>query len=1077
MYWFKHPTLALPVVAVMAGLVIICIAGQALVHAEPSADLIVTEFRQLSELGWSFWPGAEFPGAAGRVEIVRDERREREELHLHYDFSHGGAYVGARGTFPLSDRMRSLVLEVDAEAGFRLAVRFFDRTGQVFQKSQPVEGAGRQTVTVEVSPPWVVIFGGAGDQQIHWPIRTVLLSVERGNVAQGVVKFTDLQARCLPAAPGQLSWAQRDREQKAFKSRLREWRQQWLDLLDRAAALEEWLDRSLRLKSYGQRVRATFRYRLRQQTEALWEQLDSIGKAWDEVVNEYNLIETDQQLREAAAKAAGVEAQLAVAAGNAEAAFEQDLREPGADWLRVREPSVSQWTAGSHPKKGFADHWQHVISHAPGSYLTDQLVRPSDFPARGGSEILYIGLTPDGELDDEEMAQVDAAIQQCADLGFQAMPSYFDYGLYSANGVPLTKWFRERHGVENAVLRPYPNDEIGGVANYWYPPTRDLIVNYVAKSAAHFNGDSRVLGFEFYNEPMMYQLHEVYQDKWVRKAYLAWLQERYGTVAALNRCWGTTYQSFEQVETPPGFRVLGYDSSRQEMARTFDFRLFLRESYADLFRGCVNAFHENNTTHPIIPQFNSYFNFHQDNLLDTFLDESVGWDVISYHEAGGSVDYYAGGWGFGELNYTASHAAILEKPSFADEYIWAYTETQLATKLYGGVQPTDVVRRGARRNLWEQLAWGKCGVEVFSLGISGWSNTLLTPSQQRLAPQAGVFQRMRRTAEQVREVTKHTNVVFAPVALLEPIDATYMSCPSEVPLSEARAFNHFCYTRHVPVFYLPERALSGGQASLDDFRVVVAPYCYLLSRPVAEKLARWVEAGGYLIASGPIGLKDGYGRPGGPLLDRLPHNASLQPPDPEQPASMLQLGQGVEIDLNPWKHILWRGDGTALPEGTKALLRTADGRPLVTETACGQGWIVQSLVPLGMISTTLGGAEEHFQQGYPEARIPLGKPEEALQKTLWSLLARHGDPRPVRTVAPQVTVLRHQGGKGQEYLFAVNLNPLRPATVTLDIPEKFTACEDVILNGCPVPVEVVDGATRLSLKLAAGDGTLLRLSR
>ena len=76
-----------------------------------------------------------------------------------------------------------------------------------------------------------------------------------------------------------------------------------------------------------------------------------------------------------------------------------------------------------------------------------------------------------------------------------------------------------------------------------------------------------------------------------------------------------------------------------------------------------------------------------------------------------------------------------------------------------------------------------------------------------------------------------------------------------------------------------------------------------------------------------------------------------------------------------------------------------------------------------------------------------------------------------------MTVLRHQGGKGQEYLFAVNLNPLRPATLTLEIPEKFTACEDVILNGCPVPVEAVGGATRLSLKLAAGDGTLLRLTR
>jgi len=663
-----------------------------------------------------------------------------------------------------------------------------------------------------------------------------------------------------------------------------------------------------------------------------------------------------------------------------------------------------------------------------------------------------------------------------ATAGFAMVPNYFNVGFVRARGPQLPQWFIDKHGPENAILLADPEHGLN-TPNFWYPPSLELIVDFVAKSAAAFDGDKRILAFEFENEPMMYRFHEVYGNKWVRKAFARWLTDRYGDVKGLNERWGTAYKSIDQADPPGGFNVLEYGASRQTMSRTFDFRLFLRESFADYYRQVVKAFHDNNTMHPIMPQFMSYFNFHQDNMLDTFLDSSVGWDLIVGHEGGGRLSY-GGHWGFGDMNYLASHGAILNKPTCADEYIWNHPEGDVddAKKLYGKELSTHSMRRVGRRNLWEQLAWGKAGVIVFSLNpSSGWGNQIISAS--RLDPKAGALMRMRPVAEKVRTITSRTQVQFAPVAMLETLDATYVSTPAEIPLNEARVLNFYCAMRHVPVLYLPERALMARQASLDRFKVIVAPYCTLLSQALADDLARWVKDGGYLIASGPIGLKDGYGRTNGALAELLPFNAALTPPDGAQDVAPMKLSNGATIDMKPWRHILWRAGKGELPAQTTALLSLEDGTPLITETRCGKGWIVQSLVPLGMLSTSLGGAEAHFKQGHPESRIPLGEPQQAFQQMLWELLLRHGDPRPVRSDAKLATLLRHSDGKGGEYLFAINMDPLKATTIDMTIPERFASCRDLTLNGCSVPVKLTDDGTALSVRLAPGDGTILQLVR
>lgn len=1031
----------------------------------------VQAFPPIRQMTWSFTNGPEFPGAKGTYDFVREVKGAPEALMITYDFSEGGAYVGVTGDVRVSGRMRALVFDVNAVSPCQLLVRFFDRTGQCFQKVVSLAEAGVQTVRVEVGSPWVAVFGGANDGGIHWPIGRMLLGVGTVDPPKGKITFGNLRGEFLPASAQELRV---EEEQRAFEATLKGWRGRWNDLLRTAADLDEIHDRNVRLESYGHAVDAGAREALSKRAKKVWEAIDGIGLAWDEATKGYARAQTDDDLSAAANKTAAFEAAFETAEADAKKTREEALAALGAQWLDARAAQAPDWVPGRDRKETFGDRWHMVLSHTRPEDVEAGIIRSQDFAAVA-LENLYPRLEPDGELDADHISRVESQIRKCADSGVRAVPNFFNTALDGQWGPELPEWFIEKHGRENVGLRYGAGPRI--TPNYWYPPVVSFLADYVGRIAAHFKGDPRVLAFEFWNEPAMYQVHEVYTDKWVRKAYVRWLEKRYRTVDALNRRWGATYVSFADVAPPKGFTVLDYDAPRAEFARTFDFRLFLRESFADFFRTCVEAFHAGNDTHPIMPQFCSYFNFHQDNMMDTWLDESVGWDVAAYHEGGGTMEYYVGGWGFGELNYTASHAAILGKPSFADEYIWVFAESdpRFQKSLYGRELGPDVIRRGGRRNLWEQLAWGKCGVVAFSLRFSSpWGNDLLV-NEQRLHPKAGALLRMRGTAERVREITRDTEIAFAPVAILETVDATYLSRPSEIPLSDARALNHFCVQRHMPTFYLPERAVLAGEASLDDFRVILAPWCYILSRDMSDMLAAWVQAGGYLIASGPIGLMDGYRREGTALSKLLPESAGLAYPDATVDAAALSLPDGDRIEMNPWRHVLWRRSERTLPAGVKALLSLADGLALVTETRAGKGWIVQSLVPLGMLSTSLGGANIHFLQGYAQARIPLGTPEKALEEELWKIIARHGDMRPVRSETADVRIVRHRGPDGKDYVFAINLNPLAPANVAMDVPGRSAACRDIMLNGCPVPTAVSGNATHIALTLAPGDGTVLEL--
>ena len=73
-----------------------------------------------------FYPGSEFPGAAGSMALDDDV------LRIRYDFSKGGHYVAVRHRLAEPRELRSVALDYSHGADVRLTVRVIDSTGQNF---------------------------------------------------------------------------------------------------------------------------------------------------------------------------------------------------------------------------------------------------------------------------------------------------------------------------------------------------------------------------------------------------------------------------------------------------------------------------------------------------------------------------------------------------------------------------------------------------------------------------------------------------------------------------------------------------------------------------------------------------------------------------------------------------------------------------------------------------------------------------------------------------------------------------------------------------------------------------------
>ncbi|MCA9069321.1 MAG: hypothetical protein KDA84_10380, partial [Planctomycetaceae bacterium] len=104
---------------------------------EITKTLRLDELLQLGELGWEFNLGGEYRGAKGGLDVVRDQPKSGvNALHLHADFTGGGAYVGMRRSFAsLNVKTFNVIrMKMRSETVKQFAVRMVDGGGQTHQR-------------------------------------------------------------------------------------------------------------------------------------------------------------------------------------------------------------------------------------------------------------------------------------------------------------------------------------------------------------------------------------------------------------------------------------------------------------------------------------------------------------------------------------------------------------------------------------------------------------------------------------------------------------------------------------------------------------------------------------------------------------------------------------------------------------------------------------------------------------------------------------------------------------------------------------------------------------------------------
>lgn len=145
--------------------------------------------------GIAFYPGSEFPGAKGGLEL------KDGELRLDFDFTAGGAYVMAR--YPLSPKryLKRVAFETRHEAPCGLSVRYIDSTQQTFQRGFPAAATTGDWRRIEFDPAdtkGVGHWGGANDGVAHPPFSAleIMASNAAGFKKPGGPKG-DLRVRAL----------------------------------------------------------------------------------------------------------------------------------------------------------------------------------------------------------------------------------------------------------------------------------------------------------------------------------------------------------------------------------------------------------------------------------------------------------------------------------------------------------------------------------------------------------------------------------------------------------------------------------------------------------------------------------------------------------------------------------------------------------------------------------------------------------------------------------------------------------------------------------------------------------------
>ncbi|SDQ04904.1 beta-galactosidase [Microbacterium sp. cf332] len=512
-------------------------------------------------------------------------------------------------------------------------------------------------------------------------------------------------------------------------------------------------------------------------------------------------------------------------------------------------------------------------------------------------------------------------------------------GLLHENGIAVDlgtptasppAWFFAAHPDARAVNRDGVVMGFGsrGMASHSAPAYRDAAVRIAATLAERYADHPGVVMWHVHNEYGVpvgedYSAHS-------QRAWRIWLQEKYGSLEALNAAWGTAfwgqhYGQWEHVGVPAAAPSVVNPAQRLDFARFTDSQLracFVAE------RDAIRRF----SSLPVTTNFMANQHHGCDlwawaREVDIVSDDHYLWAADTEGEIGLSI------------------AADLSR-SVGGGAPWILMEHSTSAVNW---QPRNVAKRPGEmaRNSLAHLGRGADGILFFQwrAGRSG-----AEKFHSAMLPHAGADSRVfREVVDLGAKLDRLGEVrgarVQADVAILWDFESFWAQDlewrPSEDVSHDERirAFYERLWRDNITVdFALPGHDLSG-------YRLVIAPAQYLLRQADADNLNRYVENGGTLVVSFFSAVVDendavhpgGFGAPLEPALGvRIEEHLPLRAGD----TTSISFG-GDELRADVWHEHLVLTDAEARATyvdgpgaGMPAVTRKRHGR--------GTGWYIST---------------------------------------------------------------------------------------------------------------------------------------
>lgn len=434
----------------------------------------------------------------------------------------------------------------------------------------------------------------------------------------------------------------------------------------------------------------------------------------------------------------------------------------------------------------------------------------------------------------------------------KAIAQLADAGLVTVLGTPTAAppaWLIQQHPDMLAVDENGRRVQFGNRCHYCVnsPEFHEATRRIVAAMGERFGKNPHIIGWQLDNE-----YNRVCHCERCQKLFQGYLKDKFGSLDVLNDHWSTaywsqTYSDWEQIPLPVGPHNPGL---------MLEFKRFVTESYRkfqklqiDTLRPCLSP--EIWITHNFMGWFDGLDHYKMSEDLDM-----VSWD------------WYVGSGYHDHLSSGAIHDLTR---GFKRKNFWLI-ETQPGNVNWSPIN--NVVNKGeARAMAWHAVAHGADAVLYWQWrsapgGQEQYHGTLVDQSGQ---PRP-FYEEAKQLADDFAKSSDLLETVpAADVALLNSYDDRWS-------IHAQRHHKDFDYVKHFNHYY---RALSARNiaahvlpvdASLDGYKLVIAPALLMLDQARAEKLKTYVENGGHLVLTVRSGMKDDFNallplRQPGPLAE------------------------------------------------------------------------------------------------------------------------------------------------------------------------------------------------------------------